>query len=53
MRKFGIKFSRHHPDPEAAESAFIDCRTIEDWWEVLDRLYGSQEVERQAVPPPA
>ena len=53
MRKFGIKFSRHHSDPEAAERAFIDCRTIEDWWKVLDRLYGSQAVERPAVPPPA
>ena len=39
MRKFGIKFSRHHPDPEAAERAFIDSRSSEDWWGVFQRLY--------------
>ena len=39
MRKFGIKFSRHHPDPEAAEQAFIASRSTEDWWDVYERLY--------------
>ena len=39
MRKFGIKFSRHHPDPEAAERAFIDSRSSADWWDVFRRLY--------------
>ena len=39
MRKFGIKFSRHHPDPDTAEAAFIASRSSEDWWNVFQRLY--------------
>ena len=50
MRKFGIKFSRHHPEPEAAEKAFIDCRTVEDWWRVLEDLYENTQAGHKAVP---
>lgn len=39
MRKFGIKFSVHHPDPESVKPEFIRCRTIDEWRSVLDRNY--------------
>lgn len=40
MRKFGIKFSRHHPlGPEVAR-AFIAVHSLADWREVLARYYG-------------
>lgn len=39
MRKFGIKFARHHPRPDAAKQAFIRCRTAEEWRGVLEALY--------------
>ncbi len=50
MRKFGIKFSVHHPDPGNAENAFISCRSISDWWEVLERLYYDPEVAAREIP---
>jgi len=53
MRKFGIKFSRHHPEAEKAEKAFIDCRTAEDWWRVLEDLYETAQAGHPAIPPPA
>ncbi len=43
MRKFGIKFSHHHPRGEDVRSGFIRCRSIADWREVLDRHYGELE----------
>jgi hypothetical protein len=27
MRKFGIKFSQHHPEPEAVKQKFIRCKS--------------------------
>lgn len=39
MRKFGIKFSQHHPDSEAVKSAFIRCETTVEWEAVLQRHY--------------
>ncbi|MDX1565192.1 MAG: tRNA-dihydrouridine synthase [Phycisphaeraceae bacterium] len=39
MRKFGIKFSYHHPDPEAVKSRFIAVKTLEDWHDVLESFY--------------
>ena len=41
MRKFGIKFSRHHPDPEAVKDCFISVKTLEDWHSVLKTHYAS------------
>lgn len=41
MRKFGIKFSRHHPEAEEVRVAFIGCSTMDDWRAVVDRYYGS------------
>jgi len=39
MRKFGIKFSVHHPEPESVRQAFIRCRSVEDWLGVIDAAY--------------
>ena len=39
MRKFGIKFSRHHPQADAAAKAFIAVRSLDDWRIVLDQHY--------------
>jgi tRNA-dihydrouridine synthase B len=39
MRKFGIKFSAHHPDPPAVKAAFITCRTAQEWRAVIEKYY--------------
>ena len=39
MRKFGIKFAHHHPDPEAVRLKFISVRSIAEWHAVLDEFY--------------
>jgi tRNA-dihydrouridine synthase B len=39
MRKFGIKYSRLHPDSLAVRDAFISVRRPGRWREVLDRFY--------------
>jgi tRNA-dihydrouridine synthase B len=41
MRKFGIKFSIHHPDPESVKAEFIRCRSVADWRGVVERWYGT------------
>jgi hypothetical protein len=46
MRKFGIKFSVHHPRGEAVKDEFIRCKTVDEWRGVLQRWYtGSGHVE--------
>ncbi len=40
MRKFGIKFSRHHPMGQEVSRAFIAVQSLREWNEVLDRYYG-------------
>jgi len=39
MRKFGIKFSHHHPQGAAVKDGFIRVKTLSDWNAVLDRFY--------------
>lgn len=39
MRKFGIKFSRHHPEADAIKSTFIKVKSTDDWRAVLDDYY--------------
>jgi tRNA-dihydrouridine synthase len=39
MRKFGIKFSRHHPQADAIKDRFIRVRSLDDWRAVLDDFY--------------
>lgn len=44
MRKFGIRFSEHHPDRENVRRRFIAVETLADWRGVLDECYGDQPV---------
>ncbi len=39
MRKFGIKFSHHHPQPEVVKAEFVRCKSMADWQGVLERHY--------------
>ncbi len=39
MRKFGIKFSRHHPQSDAVKQAFIAVNALDQWHAVLDVFY--------------
>ncbi len=39
MRKFGIKFARHHVQSDAVKSAFVRCETTRDWELVLREFY--------------
>jgi len=39
MRKFGIKFSAHHPQGDLVKREFIAARTVPEWMAVMDRWY--------------
>lgn len=39
MRKFGVAYSKLHPDSEKVRSAFVMCHTPERWFEILDEYY--------------
>jgi tRNA-dihydrouridine synthase B len=39
MRKFGIKYSRLHPTPQAVRDAFVAVKEPADWLAALDRHY--------------
>lgn len=39
MRKFGIKFARHHPDHDAIKAGFIAVRSLAEWDRVLATHY--------------
>lgn len=41
MRKFGIKFAQHHPQREEVHNAFVRCKSIAEWHNVLERFYKS------------
>lgn len=41
MRKFGIKFSRHHPHGPQVAQAFIAVHSLDDWRAVLDTHYAN------------
>ena len=43
MRKFGIKFSRHHPEGADIAKAFIAVKTLDDWRAVLDSHYSDTD----------
>ena len=42
MRKFGIKFSRHHPQGTEVARAFVAVKNLDDWQRVLDAFYGDE-----------
>ncbi|QDU71852.1 tRNA dihydrouridine synthase [Mucisphaera calidilacus] len=50
MRKFGIKFARHHPRADDIKNAFISVSTLADWHHVLDRFYTTNGPGRLADP---
>ncbi|REK27626.1 MAG: tRNA-dihydrouridine synthase family protein [Planctomycetota bacterium] len=50
MRKFGIKYSRLHPQAVEVRDAFVKVRQPGQWQEVLDRWYGE---DLPGVHPPA
>ena len=50
MRKFGIKYSRLHPQPLAVRDAFIAVRRNADWEAVLDRWYADDLPGRHPTP---
>jgi len=39
MRKFGIKFSRHHPRADDVAARFIASKTTVDWHGVIEHFY--------------
>jgi tRNA-dihydrouridine synthase len=48
MRKFGIKFARHHPRATEVKADFIRCETSEEWAGVIERHYGAAAEARAA-----
>jgi len=48
MRKFGIKFSTHHPQSEQVRNEFIRCKSVDDWQSVLERWYQPREAKSAA-----
>ncbi len=42
MRKFGIRFSAHHPEPEEVRREFIKCNDVASWRAVLDSRYEAE-----------
>ena len=41
MRKFGVRFSAHHPDRETVRKAFITASSTSEWHSVLNEHYGA------------
>jgi tRNA-dihydrouridine synthase B len=49
MRKFGIKFARHHADADAVRNEFIRCKSMDDWKGVIDRWYPTESAATQST----
>jgi tRNA-dihydrouridine synthase len=49
MRKFGVRFSAHHPDAETVRKRFIAVRSLEEWREVLDEHYSAERAAELAA----
>lgn len=49
MRKFGIRFSQHHPRGEDVRKRFIAVNSLKSWRAVVEEFYGAGEVT-SAVP---
>lgn len=39
MRKFGVAYSRLHPESEKVRLAFAQCKSPSRWFEILDEFY--------------
>lgn len=44
MRKFGIKFSRHHPQGGEVARAFISVKSQDEWRAVVDGFYANGDL---------
>ena len=56
MRKFGIRFSRHHPEGDQVRQRFIRVKNLAEWEAVLSDFYavdGSGVPTRESLPPEA
>jgi len=42
MRKFGVRFAAHHPEPDAVKRAFTRVETLEGWRAVLAEHYATK-----------
>ena len=42
MRKFGIKFASHHPEPESVKQRFCRVSNTAEWRAVLDEFYSGE-----------
>jgi len=51
MRKFGIKFSSHHPNGDAVRKAFIQAECTGQWHAVLDQHYSQSNPLTAVVDP--
>jgi tRNA-dihydrouridine synthase len=49
MRKFGIRFSKHHPQGEAVRQRMIAVESIEDWREAMEMFYQSAGLENEPL----
>ena len=43
MHKLGIKFSRHHPDPEVTR-AFWGSKNLQEWYAIVEKYYPASVV---------
>lgn len=48
MRKFGIKFAQHHPNPMPVKAAFVKVETTEHWLAALDEHYNPNDPRAHA-----
>ncbi|MDD3590779.1 MAG: tRNA-dihydrouridine synthase, partial [Thermoguttaceae bacterium] len=39
MRKFGVAYSKLHPESEKLRIAFVLCKTSKRWFEILEEFY--------------
>jgi len=44
MRKFGIRFAAHHPNPREVKKQMIAVETLDDWRGVLEEMYVDEAV---------
>ncbi len=50
MRKFGVRFSTHHPNSEDVKRRFIEVKGTDEWLAVLDEWYTT---DSERAPEPA
>lgn len=43
MRKFGVAYSKLHPESEKLRMEFVTCKTAKGWFEILDKYYAQDE----------